>query len=206
MPSRRNTMGMIGASAFLTAVPGPVSWAWAQRDDSSVTFVKSTTAKLVAIANSGSATPEKRRQLEAIVDASVDVDGIGRFCMGRFWQSATLDQQKQYLAAFRYLLVTKIADHLGEYQGVRITVGQAREGTDTEIVVTTLERSGTPSARIDWVVSTTDHGSPKIVDLLLEGASLRQTQTSDFRSYLALHNYNVQNLVDGIRRLVSASR
>jgi phospholipid transport system substrate-binding protein len=204
MPTRRNAMTTMGAIALAT-LPRLISSAWAQRD-ASVAFVKSTTAKLVTVVNSGSTAQEAHNQLEQIVDSSIDVDAIGRFCLGRFWNGATPDQQREYLTAFRHLLVSKIASHLGEYQGVRLTVGLARPSADTEIVASTIERAGAPSTQIDWVVNTSADGNSRIVDLLSEGTSLRQTQASDFRSYLAQHNNSVQNLIDGLRQLVAASR
>jgi phospholipid transport system substrate-binding protein len=205
MPTRRNTMTVIAALA-LAALAGLVTPARAQRDGLAVSFVKITTTKLVTIVNSGSTAQEMHQQLETIVDSSVDVDGIGIFCLGRFWNSATPDQQRDYLIAFRRHLVAKIAKHLGDYQGVRLTVGVAQPGAGTEIVASTVERSGAPSTQIDWVVGTTADGKSRIVDLLSAGTSLRQTQTSDFRSYLAQHNNSVQNLIDGLRQLVAVSR
>jgi phospholipid transport system substrate-binding protein len=203
MPTRRNAMTIIGALPFL---PRVVSTAWAQHDGSAVSFVKNTTAKLMTVVNSGSTAQEAHNQLEQIISSSVDVDAIGRFCLGRFWTGATSDQQRDYLTAFHRLLVTKIAGHLGEYQGARLTVGLARPSADTEIVASTIERAGAPSTQIDWVVSMPADGNSKIVDLLSEGISLRQTQTSDFSAYLAQHNNNLQNLIDGLRQLVAASR
>jgi len=62
----------------------------------------------------GAGSPEeKRRRLQQIIDATVDVDEIARFCLGQFWRIATPDQQAQYLFAFHDLLVTEIAGHLG---------------------------------------------------------------------------------------------
>jgi len=205
MPTRRNAMTMIGAIT-MAALPRLVSSAWAQGDGSVVSFVKNMTAKLVTVVNSGSSVQEVRNQLEQIVDSSIDVDAIARFCLGRFWSATTADQQREYLIAFRHLLVTKIASHLGEYQGVRLTVGLARPSAGTEIVASTVERAGAPSTEIDWVVSTGADGNSRIVDLLSAGISLRQTQASDFRSYLAQHNDSVQKLIDGLRQLVAVSR
>lgn len=207
MPTRRNMlMTMIAATTALTALPGYFSPASAETDGSALLLIKATTAKLVIIANSGGSAQDMHRDLERIVDSSVDVDGIGRFCLGRFWTDATPDQKRDYLAAFHNLFLTKIANHLGEYRGVTLTVGQARPSAGTEIIASTIERAGAPSTQIDWVVSTAADGNSKIIDLLSSGTSMRQTQTSDFRSYLAQHDYNVQNLIDGLRKLVSVSR
>lgn len=70
----------------------------------------------------------------------MNVDDIARFCLGRFWRIATPEQQQQYMVLFHDLLVTEIASHFGEYQGVHVTIGLARANEDTEIVITTVER------------------------------------------------------------------
>jgi phospholipid transport system substrate-binding protein len=133
----------------------------------------------VAVVNGAGSPAETRRRLQEVIASTVDVDDIARFCLGRFWQIATPDQQTQYMALFHDLLVTEIAGHLGEYQGVRVTMGLARASADTEIVITTVDRPNNPTTQVDWVVSTSS-GSPKIVDLLAEGTSMRLTQSADF--------------------------
>jgi phospholipid transport system substrate-binding protein len=59
--------------------------------------------------------------------------------------------------------------------------------------------------QVDWVVSTAS-GQPKIVDLLAEGTSIRLTQSSDFTSFLSRHQYNIHELLEGMRQLVAQSR
>jgi len=190
---------MIGAAAFLVTPPWPVRNAWAQPGERAIGFIKSTTDRLVAIVNGTDPPQEKRRRLREVLDAVVDLDDISRFCLGRFWRIATPDQQKQYMVLFHDLLVAQIFGHLGEYRGVRVTMGLARSFEDTEIVITTVERPGIPANRVDWVVSTTT-GAPKIVDLIAEGTSLRITQASDFTSYLAHHQYNIEDLIAAMRQ------
>jgi phospholipid transport system substrate-binding protein len=136
---------------------------------------------------------------------TVEGSAAGRhrpFLPHRFWRLATPEQQQQYLALFGDLLLTKIAGHLGEYQGVRVMMGLARSSEDTEIVITHVDRPGNPTYQVDWVVSTTT-GSPKIVDLLAEGTSLRLTQGSDFTAYLAHHQYNIHELIEAMRQLTA---
>ena len=136
------------------------------------------------------------------MSSTVDVDDVAQFCLGRFWRLATPDQQKQYMALFRDLLVMKIANHLGEFKGVQVTVGLARRSADTDIVITTIEGTRTSTHRVDWVISTAT-GTPKIVDLLAGGTSLRLTQSADFISYLAHHDYSIQHLIDTMRQMLA---
>ena len=195
-------ISLIQATGALFTAPQLVCPASAQPAQQAVSFVGSTTDQLVKIVNSPDPPQEKRHGLQQVIDRTVDVNDIGQFCLGRFWRLATPVQRQEYLHLFGDLLLTKIAAHLGEYQGVRVTVGLARAAEDTEIVRTTVERPNNLTSQVDWVISTAT-GGPKIVDLLAEGTSLRLTQSSDFAAYLARHQYNIQELIEGMRQLIA---
>jgi len=201
MLTRRTAVMMIAATAILVG-PSPLRHAWAQSHEQAIAFVKDTSGQLVAIVNSAASVPEKRRQLREVLDSAVEVDDIARFCLGRFWRTATSDQQTEYTGLFHHLLVDKIVSHLGEYQGVRLTMGVARTSAENEIVITLVDRPGTPTGRVDWVVDTST-GTPKIADLLAEGTSLRLTQASDFSAYLSRHQYSVHSLIEGMRQVIA---
>ena len=205
MLTRRTAMTVIGATALLATPLGHVPHAWAQAAERAVAFVKSTSDQLVAVVNSADSPAEKRHRLQEVMAATVDVDNIARFCLGRFWRIATQDQQTQYVALFHDLLVTQIASHLGEYQGVRVTMGLARASEDTEIVITMVDRPNNPTTQVDWVVSTAT-GSPKIVDLLAGGTSMRLTQSADFTAYLSRHQYNIHELIEGMRQQIAQNK
>jgi hypothetical protein len=141
MSPRRKIAATIGVTALLIAHPGWYARA-TESGEQAVTFVKSTSDQLIAVANSAGSPQERHRQLQDIIDSNVDVHDIARFCLGRFWAIATADQKKEYATLFHDLLVRKIAAHLGEYQGVRVTMGLSRASADTEIVITKVDRLG----------------------------------------------------------------
>jgi phospholipid transport system substrate-binding protein len=202
MVTRRSLIALMKATAVLITPNPLVRRALAQSSQQqAVAFVGGTAEQLVRIANSADSPQEKRRGLQQVVDRNVDVREIARFCLGRFWRMATAQEQQEYVALFGELLVTKIADHLGEYRGVRIAVGLARAAEDTEIVRTIVERPNRPPGRVDWVVSTAT-GAPKIIDLLADGSSLRLTQSGDFVAYLARHQYDVSEFIKALRQIV----
>jgi phospholipid transport system substrate-binding protein len=184
MLTRRTAMRMIGASALLPVVTGWPYVASAGASDQATAFVRSTCDRLIAIADGGTSPAEMRPQFRAVLQSAVDVEDTARFCLGRFWRTATPDQQKEFTAQFGEFLVTKIASHFGKHQGVRVTIGLTRAQEDNDVVITTVDRPGTPTSQIEWVISTST-GSPKIVDLFSEGVSLRVTQHSDFTAYLS---------------------
>jgi phospholipid transport system substrate-binding protein len=161
--------------------------------------VQQTGDKLVSVVNGTMSTPDKRRALTQIIEASVDVDSVARFCLGRFWRTASVDQQKRFVNAFHEVLVTNISSKLGEYQGVKLTVQHARMQDDDAIVTTTVERPNNPQTTVDWVIEqpTTN---PKIVDVLAEGTSLRLTQRQDYASYLTRNNNDVDALINAMKQ------
>jgi phospholipid transport system substrate-binding protein len=93
MPTRRAAMTIIGVATLLATPPGRIRQARAQAADQVVAFVKSTSDRLVAVVNSAGSPEEKRRGLLEVIAATVDVDDIACFCLGRFWRIATPDQQ-----------------------------------------------------------------------------------------------------------------
>jgi phospholipid transport system substrate-binding protein len=198
---------MINRRHFLTlaavAVLLPLS-ARAQGADKAAAFVKSTGDRLVAVVNGPGSPSSKRSQMTQIIDSDVDVDGIGRFCLGRYWKQATPDQQKKYLALFHEVLVTNITAKLGEYQGVTFTMGRARPQDEEAIVSTTVVRPNNAPTAVDWVIANPT-SSPKIIDVVAEGTSLRLTQRQDYASYLTHNNGNVDALLTAMKNQVSQS-
>lgn len=199
---RRTVLTMLATVGFVTTQAVPLHRAWAQADVDAIAFVKSTSDQLVAIVNSTDPLAQKRLRLREVLDATADVNDIAQFCLGRFWRLATPEQQRQYLTLFHELLAIEISGHLGEYQGVRVTLGAARTAADTEIVITTVERPANPANQVDWVISTTT-GAPRVVDLLAGGTSLRLTQSADFTAYLARHQYNIHELIVGMQQQIA---
>jgi len=194
---KRRTMTSLLATVPLMASAALAQRAWGQSGSQAVALVKSASDDLVAIVNAGGSREEKRRRLQQVIDSAVDIEGLGRFCLGRFWQTATPDQRAQYLARFHAMMVIEIAGHLGEYRGVLVAIGSVRPNADTEIVATTVTRPDSPEAQVDWVV-TTQAGKPKIVDLIAGGTSMRVTQRGDFTAYLASHQNDIHNLIEAM--------
>jgi hypothetical protein len=52
-------------------------------------IVKSTSEQLVAIVKSADSSPDKRQKQQQAIDATVDVDDIAHFCIGRLGRLAT---------------------------------------------------------------------------------------------------------------------
>lgn len=194
---------------FLLAMPllvAPLAWAVPARANPSVAaatqFIKQAGAQLAAELNAPGSVAEKRPALVAFMNKVVDVDEVGQFCLGRYWQVATPAQRQEYLKLFRVALTNAVVTRLGSYQGgVGLTVGRADPLADGVHVATRITRPGSAPYDVTWVVGGTD-AAPKIVDVIAEGVSLRQTQRSDYASYLQRHGGKVQALIAALQRLV----
>jgi phospholipid transport system substrate-binding protein len=175
---------------------------WAQGGDPATAFVSRLGRELVEVVNGSGATATKQAALEKLIDRDVDVEGVARFCLGRYWRTATPEQQRDYLVLFRKVLIKNITGKLGEYQGVTFAVGRSLPRESDVAVSSTVTRPNIAPNRVDWIVSTSG-GAPKVVDVVAEGTSLRLTQRSDYAAYLSQNNGNVQALIDAIKRQAS---
>jgi phospholipid transport system substrate-binding protein len=176
----------------------------AQVIEKATSFVQQTGNQLVGIVNGAQSPAQKRQAITQILDGAVDVNEIARFCLGRFWRTASADQQKRYVAAFHEVLVTNISSKLGEYRGVKLTVQHGRQQDDQAIVTTEVERPNNPPTTVDWVVEASA-AAPKIVDVVAEGTSLRLTQRQDYASYLTRNNNNVDALINAMMQQTANS-
>ena len=177
----------------------PLQAAFAQSPDVAASFVEKTAKELTGIVNSSVPAAQKREQLQRIIDRDVDVSDVARFCLGRFWRTATPEQQREYVELFHRVLVQNITGKVGEYQGVTIAIGRSAAREADVAVTTTVTRPGNQPNRVDWLVSTAS-GGPKIIDVIAEGTSLRLTQRSDYASYLAHNSNSVPALIAAMRQ------
>jgi phospholipid transport system substrate-binding protein len=198
MLNRRNALGLFSAlSVGLTIRAHAASAAVAAGS-----FVKTTGDRLVAIVNGAGSLDERRKELTPVIDGAVDVQGVARFCLGRFWRAATPEQQQQYTQLFHGVLVGNIAVKLGDYRGVKFTLGRTQNRDDGEMVSTVIERPNNPPTTVQWLIANAA-SDPKIIDVIAEGTSLRVTQREDYASFLTHNNNSIAALIDAMRKQVS---
>jgi phospholipid transport system substrate-binding protein len=204
MLTRRSLLTLSLAAAALVALEGRPATALAGSAEQAAAFIEQTGKDLTGVTNSPGAIADKQVQLQRVIDRTVDVDDVARFCLGRYWRTASPEQQQQYLKLFHQVLLKNISSKLGDYQGVTFVVGRtvARDGGFG--VATVVTRPGTAPANVEWIVSDAS-GSPRIIDVVAEGTSLRLTQRSDYASYLAHNGNSVQALLDAMRQQLTQS-
>jgi phospholipid transport system substrate-binding protein len=198
-----NRRTLLTVASVLLAVHSPGRSACAQEVAGNAgTFVKSTGDRLVSVVNGPENDRQKHAKLMQIIDSAVDVNGVARFCLGRFWRDASAEQQQRYTQLFHQVLANNITSKLGAYRGVRYTVGRAERREDNAVVSTVVERPNNQPANVDWIISN-PASDPKIIDVVAAGTSLRLTQREDYASFLSSHNSSINALIDAMRQQVA---
>ena len=184
--------------ALLIAMP-----AVAQDIASAGPFVERTGRELGALIAAHPDAMQRRTQLAPFLDRIVDNEGLARFCLGRYWPQATPAQQAEYLALFRAMLATNVAERLAAATSELAQVQTGRpEQQGAEIMVpTTVTRPNNRPNRIVWVVIPSGN-SYRLVDVVAEGMSLRITQRSDYAAFLQRNGGAIEALLVAMRNQV----
>lgn len=197
--TRRTLLAAGLAVSVAVSVAAPVPALASVASDTA--FLKAMGDQLVAVVNGPGTQAEKQKKLQALVDKGVDVEGIARFCLGRFVRLATPAQLATYIQLFHGVLMRSIAGHLGEYKGVGFKVGQSVAGDGGTIVTTTVTQPNNAPVKVRWLITQVG-GQPKIEDVFAEGTSMRLTQQSDYASYIAQNNNSIAALIAAMQRQV----
>ncbi len=199
----RRTLLTYSAAATALLATGTWTSVWAQAAGDPTAFVVQLGDALVAIVNGPGSYEDKKRRLGPLIEEAVDVEGIARFCLGRFWRTASPSQQQQFSQLFHAVLLNNITGKLGQFQGVTFKPTSTTQREGDSLVGTTIRRPNQQPNNVQWVVSQAT-GRPKIVDVVAEGTSLRLTQRSDYAAYITRNNNSVDALISAMRQQVAA--
>jgi phospholipid transport system substrate-binding protein len=110
-----------------------------------------------------------------------------------------------YLALFHRVLLRNVTTWAGDYRQVtaQIEFGRPVAAGDDVDVPTVVKRPGNPPAHVTWVV-TTEAGDPKIVDIVIEGISMRLTQRGDYASFIERNNGDIDALIRALERQIDS--
>jgi phospholipid transport system substrate-binding protein len=195
MTFRRSLLGALAALPVLVAAP----FAQAQvAPDAAKAFISQSGQQLVNIVNSNASESQKADQLRQLVDQIVAVDQVGNYVLGRYQNVVTPAQHSQYLALFHQLLSYNITYQIKAYVGVTFTVNSASVMGNDTIVDTTITRPGQAPADVGWAVDEID-GSPKIVDVIVAGTSLRITERNDYASVVTSNGGQISALLTAMQ-------
>lgn len=169
-----------------------------------ISFVQAAGNELVATINDPRLDlPARREKVAAILRRTIDIEGTGRFILGRFVRQATPAELAEYNRLFDEIIVRNLSARFGEYRGVRFSLGRSQQRTEEDALVNTIiERPNTPAFALDWRVSEIG-GQPKVVDVIAEGTSLRLTTRSEYAAVIQRNGGKVAPLLEAMRNQIA---
>ncbi|WP_188973053.1 MlaC/ttg2D family ABC transporter substrate-binding protein [Neoroseomonas lacus] len=168
------------------------------------TFIQSAGNELVTAINDPRLDlPTRRDRVAATLRRTIDIEGTGRFILGRYVRQASPAELAEYNRLFDDIIVRNLSARFGEYRGVRFTMGRSQQRTEEDVLVSTIvERPNTAAFSLDWRVSDV-HGQPRVVDVIAEGTSLRLTTRSEYSAVIQRNGGRVASLLEAMRNQIA---
>ena len=142
---------------------------------------------------------QRRDKVASILRTAIDIEGTGRFILGRYVRQASPAELQDYLKLFDEIIIRNLSARVGEYRGVKFSLGRSQQRTEEDALVSTLiERPNSPAFTLDWRVAEIN-GQPRVVDVIAEGTSLRLTTRSEYAAVIQRNNGRVASLLDAMR-------
>jgi phospholipid transport system substrate-binding protein len=141
---------------------------------------------------------ERLARFRELFEADFDGPGIARFVLGRYWRSASQQEQQEFLKLFDDYVVFVYGTRLANFNGESFKVRGSRTEESGVIVSTDVINPGEAPIKIDWRLVTVN-GAFKINDIIIEGISMMVTQRSEFASVIQRHGGQVSGLLELMR-------
>lgn len=168
-------------------------------------FITGLADKAIGALTRPDSTPEARSQkFRVLLNENFDVRTIARWVLGRYWKKASKKEQTEYLNLFEELLIVTYVDRFSKYSGERLKVKKSTaSGTRDTIVFSEIIRADSQTPlHVDWRVRAGSKGL-KVIDVMVEGVSMGQTQRSEFASVIRQNGGKIEGLLVELRKLVS---
>ena len=145
------------------------------------------------------ATPAQRAaRFQELFREDFDVPGIARFVLGRYWKTATPEQQQEFVKLFEDYIALVYSAQLAAYSGETLKVTGSRPGPEGAIVASEIVRPASPPVKVEWHL-TDRNGTYKINDVSVDGISMAVTQRSEFAAVIQRSGGQVQGLIAQLR-------
>lgn len=151
---------------------------------------------------------EQETRFRQIMQEYVAFHTIARWVLGgRYWRGATEQQRERYLSLFEQLMVATYAHRFQRYTGETLEVAGVRSIDENQVLVrTTLKRPNADKPlNVDWRVRNTAD-TLKVIDIMVEGLSMAQTQRSEFSSLLRSNGGDVDALMANLETRLKKAR
>src|SRR5271155_137259 len=114
-------------------------------------FVGTLGEQAIQVLGPNASAAQRLARFRELFHNDFDIPGIGQFVLGRYWRTATPQQQQDFLALFQEYLVRAYSARLSEYAGEPFRVTGSRPGdADQTIVSSEIVRPSGSRIAVDW--------------------------------------------------------
>ena len=156
------------------------------------------------ILSSSDPVESKIIKLNNIAENNVDIDGIGRYTLGRFGKNLSEDEKIKFKKLFKSFFFKSFSSRLVDYSDPKINVlSEKKINNNYTIVNTVLEAtSKNPEINIDWRIYTKNPDRPLIRDLMVEGLSLAKVHKEEFKSIILNNDGDINFLFKSLEEYI----
>jgi phospholipid transport system substrate-binding protein len=168
---------------------------------SSGKFVQDLGDRAIKIIANKQLPPDQRSsEFSKILSDSFDLKTIGRFVIGRSWNTATPAQQTEYMDLFKALVIRNYGNRMSLYTGEGFVVVGTRPESDMDTTVLSqiTHPDGSQPTTIDWRVRDKD-GKMGVIDVIVEGVSLSVTQKQEYAAVIQRNDGQIDGLLQTMR-------
>lgn len=147
----------------------------------------------------------KQRKLEALFESRVDIDWVSQFVLGKYWRSATPEQQQEYQQNYKAFVLKYYTAKLTDYSGQEYQIkGVRAEGDPGEYLLSMeLVNTNEPNVLVDYRIRK-ENDDYQIFDIVIEGVSMITTQRSEFASVIG--NKGLDYLISALAKKAEAAK
>lgn len=173
---------MMGVVAALMTAPALAQEGPKTSPEQAAKFVETLSKEALAVLRADSAALELREaKVRELLSKNFDLERIGKFVLGKAWPEATPAQRAEYLQLFSEYVLATYSRRLGGYSGESFKIVKAETvGKQDAIVMTEIARPSGSPLNCGWRVRTMEDGKQKILDVVVDGLSMINTQRDEF--------------------------
>ncbi len=164
-------------------------------------FVRKITSEgIEEIINAPVSQAEKDKRFEKLFNEALDLDFIGRFVLGRYWKTATPEQKKSFIAAYRELNIKTWSARFDEFKGKSfVFTGSTPSNSPNQVFInSTVAMDAGEPAKVVWRVKQTGNNF-KIVDIIIENVSLAITARNEYTAFIKNNPGGIDALIKDLQ-------
>ena len=179
----------------------------AAEQDPKAFVVNLANSAMEIMTNKGLSDQDRATKFRALFTGDVDIHEIAKFVLGRYWRTASPEQQQEFLKLFEDVVVLTWSPRFKDYGGdLRHTVmAVSQDGERGVTVDSKVDRDKQQPIALQWRLKQGDSGL-RVVDLVVEGSSMAITYRSEYSSVIQANGGKVEGLLSAMRAKVTELR